>query len=90
MPFFSFTGHKNQEYKIDSCLLSSDTHVVSGSEDSKIYVWDLVEGKLISNLNHPVSNKPVHSLAAHPTQNCLISACMDKIYVWKNADVDNE
>ena len=38
-----YTGHKNQEYKLDCCLSERDTHVVSCSEDGKVYFWDLVE-----------------------------------------------
>ena len=38
-----FTGHKQSEYKLDSGLLSSDAQVVSGSEDGKAVIWDLVE-----------------------------------------------
>ncbi|KAL1230383.1 WD repeat domain-containing protein [Trichinella spiralis] len=30
-----FTGHKNNEYKMDSCFLSSDRQIISGSEDGK-------------------------------------------------------
>lgn len=39
-----FKGHKNVTYRIDSCISSSDTHVLSGSEaDGKVYIWDLIE-----------------------------------------------
>ena len=39
----SYKGHSNCDYKIDSCLTHDDAHVISGSEDGKIYFWDLVE-----------------------------------------------
>lgn len=38
-----YTGHKNREYKLDCCLSERDTHVVSCSEDGKVFFWDLVE-----------------------------------------------
>ena len=38
-----YTGHIGSEYKIDSSFTNDDTFVVSGSEDGKIYFWDLVE-----------------------------------------------
>lgn len=41
--FYRFKGHRNTEYKIDSSLTHDDSHIVSGSEDGKIYFWDLVE-----------------------------------------------
>lgn len=40
---YRFKGHRNTEYKIDSSLTHDDSHIVSGSEDGKIYFWDLVE-----------------------------------------------
>ena len=33
----------NNDYKLDSVLSHTDGHVVSGSEDGRICVWDLVE-----------------------------------------------
>lgn len=38
-----YTGHKMKGYKLDCCLSSKDTHVVSCSEDGHVYCWDLVE-----------------------------------------------
>ncbi|KRY28991.1 WD repeat domain-containing protein 83 [Trichinella spiralis] len=49
-----FTGHKNNEYKMDSCFLSSDRQIISGSEDGKLFCWDLLTGNLLYILNHPV------------------------------------
>ena len=43
MAIIRYTGHKGSDYKIDSMLTHDDACVVSGSEDSKIYFWDLVE-----------------------------------------------
>ncbi|XP_013396649.1 WD repeat domain-containing protein 83 [Lingula anatina] len=77
-----YVGHKNVQYKIDSCLSSSDTHILSGSEDGKVYVWDLVEGKLLKTLDH--GTKTVHSLSYHPSESCLLTAMEGKVYVWKS------
>jgi len=77
-----FTGHKNEEYRIDSCLNHSDSHVYSGSEDGCVYCWDLVEGKVHSVLQHPLK-KVVHSISAHPTSTALLTACLGIVYVWK-------
>jgi len=40
---FSYQGHKHSSYKVESCLNNKDTHVFSGSEDGKVFIWDLVE-----------------------------------------------
>lgn len=42
-PTARYVGHKNQKYKLDCCLSERDTHVVSCSEDGKVFFWDLVE-----------------------------------------------
>ncbi|KAJ3210244.1 mRNA-capping enzyme subunit beta [Entophlyctis luteolus] len=39
----SYRGHKNSEYKIISTLSNDDAVVISGSEDGRICLWDLVE-----------------------------------------------
>ena len=40
---YRYTSHCNSEYKIDSCFTNDDAFVMSGSENGKIYCWDLVE-----------------------------------------------
>lgn len=45
-PTARYVGHKNQKYKLDCCLSERDTHVVSCSEDGKVFFWDLVEVSL--------------------------------------------
>lgn len=42
----TYTGHKNEDFKLWSALDPSDAYVVSGSEDGKIYYWELVEGTI--------------------------------------------
>ena len=85
-----FVGHKNSQYKVDSCLNNEDSHVVSGSEDGQVYFSDLVEAKLIRQLNHDTS-RPVHSLSHHHSKPYLLTACTDKIHLWfsKQEAVDN-
>ena len=46
----SYEGHQNTNYRIRSCLGLADSVVVSGSEDGHLYVWDLLEGRVLQNL----------------------------------------
>ena len=79
---FRFGGHVNKDYKVDSCLSSSDTHVVSGSEDGRIIFWDLVEAKIVFQLDK-AHESVVYSLSYHPSEICLLSASSDgKVKVW--------
>lgn len=39
----------NQSYKLDCCLTNNDAHVAGGSEDGKVFFWDLVEASVFSS-----------------------------------------
>ena len=39
----SYSGHQNVKYKLDSRLSNTDAHVLSGSEDGSIHIWELVQ-----------------------------------------------
>jgi len=45
-----YKGHQNTEYRIRSCLGMADSVVMSGSEDGKLYAWDLLEGRVIDKM----------------------------------------
>lgn len=47
---FEGEGFKNEEYRIRSCLAMGDNVVVSGSENGEIYVWDVLQGKVVERL----------------------------------------
>ncbi|KAL6058331.1 WD repeat domain-containing protein 83 [Balamuthia mandrillaris] len=76
-----YKGHKNDDYKISNCFTNTDSHVISGSEDRNIYIWDLVEGEIVAVLKGhtrgvcSVSYAPLTSAAAPPQQ--LLSASLD-------------
>ncbi|TWW59051.1 WD repeat domain-containing protein 83 [Takifugu flavidus] len=75
-----YTGHKMNGYKLDCCLSSKDTHVLSCSEDGHVYCWDLVEGSL--SLKVPVGKAVVQSLSFHPTETILLTAMERHVQVW--------
>ncbi|EDV28040.1 uncharacterized protein TRIADDRAFT_21018 [Trichoplax adhaerens] len=83
-----FTGHKNSDYKIDSCFTHTDAHVVSGSEDGYIFIWDLVEGSVVTKLNANLSKRDIiYSLAFHPREPYLLTAsAFGDIIFWKKSD----
>ncbi|KAF9918987.1 WD repeat-containing protein 83 [Lobosporangium transversale] len=77
----AYKGHKNNQYKIRSCLDNSDAHVISGSEDGKIFIWDLMEGAIIHEID--AHSKIVSAIAYHPTQDRMCSASVDgSIKTW--------
>ena len=81
--FFSFKGHKNEKYKVDSCLSHSDSEVVSGSEDGRICFWDLIEGKLMHTIEK-AHKTTVYSLSYHPEKAAMLSASSDgTVKLWQ-------
>ncbi len=44
-------GHTASSFSIRCCFARSDEFVFCGSEDSKVYAWDLVEGKIVARLS---------------------------------------
>ncbi|XP_077988063.1 WD repeat domain-containing protein 83-like [Glandiceps talaboti] len=82
-----YAGHQNTEYKIDSCLTESDTHIVSGSEDGRICFWDLVEGTMVETVSKAGSGA-VHSVSFHPTESCLLTASETAFKMWRTMDFE--
>ncbi|MCP9263825.1 WD repeat domain-containing protein 83 [Dirofilaria immitis] len=85
-----YTGHTNTEYRVESCLLATDAHVVSGSEDAHLYIWNMIEMKILHKLPHP--NSVVHSVSSHPKKPILLSSSAANIFLWglKNEKDDDD
>lgn len=78
----SYSGHKHESYSLDSCFMPSDAHVISGSEDGKVFYWELVEATVSKSF---VAHKgPVSTMAAHPQGSMLLTGGTDGVVnVWK-------
>lgn len=77
-----YKGHKNSNYKLESCLTNDDAYVISGSEDGIIYIWDLVTTNIVAKLQG--HSKTVCSIAFHPKDIGLLSTSTDEtIRVWR-------
>ncbi|KIH69521.1 WD domain, G-beta repeat protein [Ancylostoma duodenale] len=76
----SYRGHKNSEYKVDSCVLASIEEVATGSEDGFVYVYSLLDSNILAKLEHP--SKVVHSLSPHPKKQHLLTAAGQLVYLW--------
>ncbi|KAG1146517.1 hypothetical protein G6F37_003503 [Rhizopus arrhizus] len=76
-----FKGHKHNEYKIESILSNKDEYAITGSEDGKIYIYDILEGNIMSTIeaHQGVST----SIDYHPENVNMVSAGSDGlIHVW--------
>ena len=74
----SYKGHTNTEYRIRSTLGMADSIVISGSEDGKLYAWDLLEGKVIETME------------AHEGKVASAVACNGVKKEWVSAGVNGE
>lgn len=70
-----YTGHLNGDFRLIPAFTNSDSHVIAGSENGKIYMWDLVDGNIVQELNAHL--KPVTCVVYHPTLHSMLSASYD-------------
>ena len=79
---FRYSGHKNESYQIKNCFSNDDAQVVSGSEDYKILLWDLVEGTLLNSLSG--HNGAVTNVIFHPRDQVIVSSdVVGDIKLWE-------
>ncbi|KAJ3159151.1 WD repeat-containing protein 83 [Geranomyces michiganensis] len=73
----------NSQYRITSTLSNTDAHVISGSEDGAILVWDLVEGTLVKRFDR-AHDRVSTCVAYHPTRAAMVSGSVDGgVKVWE-------
>lgn len=68
----SYVGHVNTSYKLESVISSDQKHVISGSEDGQLYVWNIITGKVVSH--HQAHTRSLSALASSPINNIILSA----------------
>lgn len=47
----TYRGHKADDYQIECGILSNDSQIVCGSSNGEVFIWDLVDEKVISRLS---------------------------------------
>ena len=72
----SYKGHTNTEYRIRSTLGMADSMVISGSEDGKLYAWDVLEGKVIETMEAH-EGKVASAVACNGVKKEYVSAGVD-------------
>ncbi|KAL8957760.1 MAG: hypothetical protein Q9193_005050 [Seirophora villosa] len=78
----SYKGHTNKNYRIRSCLGPGDSVVISGSEDGKIYAWELFTGNVLETLSAHNANV-ASAVACNVIRNEFASAGVDgSVIVW--------
>jgi mitogen-activated protein kinase organizer 1 len=76
----SYMGHQVDSYRIDCAFSSDGAFLLSGSEDGKMYFWDIIDGQVDSFYTH---GKAVRTFAVHPEVDMIVTGCIDgSAKVW--------
>jgi mitogen-activated protein kinase organizer 1 len=75
----SYRGHTNKDYRIRSTLGMADSIVISGSEDGKLFAWDVLEGKVNQEIDGAHGGKVASAVAVNGVKK-----------EWASAGVDSE
>jgi len=57
-------GHTAKNFSLRCCFANTDAFVFCGSEDGRVFAWDLVEGKVV--MKAAGHSKVVTAVAHHP------------------------
>ena len=82
----TYTGHKNEKYCVFANFsVTGGKWIVSGSEDSLVYIWNLQTKEIVQKLSGHTD--VVLSTACHPTENIIASASLENdktIKLWRS------
>ena len=75
-------GHVHQSYKLGCCLSRDDSHVLGGSEDGSLHVWDLVDARCVYKLRAHAG--AVSAVSCDPSRDELLTASHDgAVKLWE-------
>ncbi|KAL9605959.1 MAG: hypothetical protein Q9179_000850 [Wetmoreana sp. 5 TL-2023] len=86
-----FLGQQQGEYVIRSCFGGADENlIISGSEDSKVYIWHKQTGTLIETLEGHQTPGCVNVVAWNPAHPCMFASGGDdrRIRIWSKENSD--
>lgn len=84
----TYTGHHNEKYAIKACFTAYNHDskqrnskdplimVAAGSEDHKVYLWDLQSRKVVQTLTG--HRDAILAITTHPTQHIIASASLER------------
>lgn len=77
-----YKGHISKQFRLTSCFDPSDAIVISGSEDGRLCMWDLVKTDTMHA--HKVHDGPVLEVAFHEKKQVMLTTSTDQtLKVWR-------
>lgn len=87
----TYSGHVNRKFSMQCVFLEQPWNaqqiVVCGSEDNRIFMWDVGTEDVASVLSG--HDHPALALAAHPTRALLASGSNREIKIWEPSESDS-
>ncbi|KAK1934320.1 WD repeat-containing protein 5B [Phytophthora citrophthora] len=87
----SYSGHVNRKFSMQCTFLEQQWNkqpvVACGSEDNRIFMWDVGTQEVASIL--PGHDHPVLALSAHPTRALMVSGSNRDVKMWSPSSDDN-
>ncbi|XP_018320701.1 WD repeat domain-containing protein 83 [Agrilus planipennis] len=80
-----YVGHRTDDLNIESAIMTSDNHILSGSATGELWCWDLISGEVVKRHFH-TPGKALHSLSVHPKKDIVLTASVNTIKVWGSSD----
>ncbi|XP_017774888.1 PREDICTED: WD repeat domain-containing protein 83 isoform X2 [Nicrophorus vespilloides] len=84
-----YLGHKTEDLNVESALLASDNHILSGSVTGELWCWDLVSGKVVKRFEHTIK-KVLNSVSTHPVKDVVLTASVNTIKLWEVSEIKED
>jgi mitogen-activated protein kinase organizer 1 len=80
----TYEGHKNVSYKLGCSILHDDSLVLSGSEDGRLCLWNLVDSESAPLVGKTPSESVVCAVASHPSRRLVLTGSHDgTLLAWR-------
>lgn len=77
-----YEGNENKLFKIESTFVLDDSCVASGSEDGKVYLWNVANKESRGTLFHPDVSPPIIQSISSDTLDYLLTTCASSMFMW--------
>lgn len=77
-----FSGHDNKLFKIESSFAMRDSHIVAGSEDGQVYLWNCLNSEPHMSLKHDNVSPAIIQSVSSDSLDYLLTTCANYLFMW--------